>query len=623
MSSMPKAAIVRDPQRLFAPAEVDVTRRADGCILLRSPQSLRPYPRAIGEYLLKWAGAAADRPFLCQRGPDGSWLRLTYGEALREVLRLGGWLLSLGSSPERPVAILSENSIRHGLLALAAMHVGVPCMPISPAYSLMSQDFAKLISIIRCTHPAVIYVEDSGRFAAALRAIEPLHRAILLTGDFDPAPSLGAQRFGDVRSSQSQEAVEQAFARVTSDTIAKILFTSGSTDEPKGVLNTQRMLSSNQQALVQIWPALESAASPPVVVDWLPWNHTFGGNFTFNFVLRHGGTLYIDGGRPMPALFGQTLANLREIAPTVVYNVPRAFDLLVTALADDTQLRRHFFSRLQVMFYGAASLPRNIWDALTDLARRTTGERIPLLAGWGSTETAPLATFCHFQAEAPGVIGLPVPGCELKLVPAGGKLEVRVRGANVTPGYLGRPDLNRKSFDEEGFYRIGDALRFADPAAPERGVCFDGRICEDFKLTSGTWVSTGDLRVRGIAVHSPIVQDIVVTGHDREDVGFLIFPNIAACRALCADTTADLPVEKLLAHPLVRAHVLSGLREMKRATPASSAHAARAVLLAEPPSVDAGEITDKGYINQRAVLSRRSGIVDLLYRADDPAVITP
>ncbi|HUI61421.1 MAG TPA: AMP-binding protein, partial [Steroidobacteraceae bacterium] len=480
----------------------------------------------------------------------------------------------------------------------------------------------KLKSIIRRTNPAVIYTEDTQRFGAALRSIESLHQAVLLAGDVSPAPDLRAQRFGDVRSSQSEQAVGAAFARVTHDTIAKILFTSGSTDEPKGVINTQRMLSSNQQSLVQIWPALETAAAPPVVVDWLPWNHTFGGNFTFNFVLRHGGTLYIDGGRPMPALFAQTVANLREIAPTVVYNVPRAFDLLVTALQNDAQLRRNFFSRLQVMFYGAASLPQNIWDALIDLARRTTGESVPLLAGWGSTETAPVATFCHFQAGAPGVIGLPVPGCDLKLVPAGDKLEVRVRGPNVTPGYWGRPDLNRKYFDEEGFYQIGDALCFADPQAPERGVRFDGRICEDFKLTSGTWVSTGDLRVRGIAVHSPIVQDIVVTGQDREDVGFLIFPNIAACRALCADSTADLPVEKLLAHPLVRAHVQNGLREMRRASPASSAHAARALLLPEPPSVDAGEITDKGYINQRAVLTRRNALVESLYRADDPAVIT-
>lgn len=509
--------------------------------------------------------------------------------------------------------------MEHALLTLAAMHVGVAAMPVSPAYSLASREFVKLRSIIERTSPAVIYVDEHARYAPALAAIRHLHDATLMLGSGSAADTDGAVRFDNLHSGGSEADVARAFASVTPDTLAKLLFTSGSTDEPKGVINTQRMLCSNQQAKAQVWPFLET--TPPVVLDWLPWNHTFGGNHNFNLVLRNGGTLYIDGGRPTPALFPQTLRNLREIAPSIYFNVPRGYEMLVQALRTDDALRRNFFSRLQLIYYAAASLPENLWEALIELSRQTTGEPIALVSGWGSTETAPLATDCHFQADRPGVIGLPVPGCELKLVCDDNKLEARVRGPNVTPGYWGRPDLAARHFDEEGFYRVGDAVRFVDEAAPQRGLVFDGRVAEDFKLTTGTWVNVGILRVRAIAALAPVAQDIVIAGQGRNEIGFLILPDIAACRALCSELDASAAVEHVFAHPSVRAHIAHGLRELHRQTPASSAHAARALLLAEPPSIDAGEITDKGYINQRAMLARRERSVDALYAPEDPAVI--
>jgi feruloyl-CoA synthase len=401
-----------------------------------------------------------------------------------------------------------------------------------------------------------------------------------------------------------------ALAQVGPDTVAKILFTSGSISEPKGVINTQRMLCSSQQGKAQLWPFL--AQTPPVVVDWLPWNHTFGANHDFNLVLKHGGTLYIDGGKPMPGLFDTSIANLREVAPTLYFNVPRGFDMLVTALRADAGLRRTFFSRLQLVFYAGAALPQHLWQALIELSVQETGQAVPMVTAWGSTETSPLATDCHYQAPRSGVIGLPIPGTELKLVPSGGKLEIRVRGPNVMPGYLKQPELSAKAFDDEGFYLIGDAVRFFDPEQPQLGLVFDGRVAEDFKLTSGTWVNVGALRVKGIEMLAPLAQDIVVTGHDRDDIGFLVFPNAAACRQL-AGLAADAPLADAVAHDAVRECLRQGLVALKRQAGGSSTHAARALLLAEPPSVDGGEITDKGYINQSMVLRRRAALVEQLY----------
>ena len=613
--------VTRDPARLFAPPAIELERRADGAVLLRSPQPLLPYARCVGEYLVHWAQAAPDRAFLQERGATGDWQGVTYREALDRVQAIAAWLLRAGLSLERPLAMLSENSVAHGLLALAALHIGVPIVPISPAYALMSKDFGKLKSIIKLIQPGFVFVADATRYARALDAIEDLYDGSIVVGDRS-ASRKNSIPFAELSRASNATAVETAFAAIGPDTIAKILFTSGSTDEPKGVINTQRMLCSNQQAMAQVWPFLRE--TPPVIVDWLPWNHTFGGNHNFNIVLCHGGTLYIDAGRPLPGLFEHSIANLRDVAPTVYFNVPRGYDMLIAAMRADEKLRRNFFSRLQMIFYAAAALPQNLWEALETITLDTLGEPVPMVSSWGLTETAPAVTNCHFQAQHSGVIGNPLPGCEVKLVPNGDKLEARVRGPNVTPGYWKRPDLTAKGFDEEGYYRTGDAVRFVDAAHPEHGLFFDGRVVEDFKLSSGTWVDVGGLRTRAVAALAPIAQDIVVTGHDRDDIGFLIFPNVAACRQLCPDLPANAPVDELLAHPTLCHRVAIALAALQRDGRGSSTYAARALLLVEPPSIDAGEITDKGNINQRAALARRAALVETLYRSPlDPSVIQP
>lgn len=609
-SSRDSAAVERDPARLFAPPAVVRETCGDGTMLLRSARSLDTYPASLGHHLDRWASDAPERDFLAERNGDGSWRRVTYAAARAAIRRLAAGLLRRELGPDRPVAILSDNSIDQALLSFAAMYVGIPVAPISPSYSLASTDHAKLRSIVALANPGLIFVEHAPSYARALDAVRAVSDAPILSST--PGGYAGAAPLESLLATD-EAAVTAAFEAVGPDTIAKLLFTSGSTGEPKGVINTQRMMCSNQQARAQTWPFL--ATTPPVMLDWLPWSHTFGGNFNLNMVLRHGGTLYIDGGRPMPGRFETTLANLGGVPPTVYANVPRGYDMLVTALRDDAALRNAFFARLQVMFYAAAALPQHLWDALNDLSTAAVGSAVPIVSGWGSTETGPLVTDCHFQAERSGVIGVPIAGCEVKLVPVADKLEIRVRGENITPGYWRRPDLTASHFDDEGFYRIGDAVRFVDPSQPEKGLLFDGRIVEDFKLDSGTWVNVGMLRVRAIAALAPVAQDIVLTGHDRSDIGFLIFPNVAGCRSLCTDLPAAADVDRVLADPKVRACVERGLVELRASGKGTSTFATRALLMAEPPSIDAGEITDKGYINQRAVLTRRAALVHALHAA--------
>ncbi len=598
---------------LFALPSVSAERRPDGAIILKSRVALRAADRCVGDWLEKWAREAPDVIFLAERASvEAPWTTVTYGEALRKVRGAAAWILAQGLSAQRPLAILSDNSIDHALFTLAAMHVGVPAAAISPAYSLMSKDFDKLKSMVALIKPGAIYVVSTRQFASALAAIAPLHDAVIVTGE---AASSDALPFRVVAAALPGEAVDAAFAAITPDTIAKFLFTSGSTGTPKAVINTHRMLTSSQAAKAQVWPFLER--EKPVILDWLPWSHTFGANHNFNLVLRNGGTLYIDGGKPAPGLFATSLANLRSVIPSIYFNVPRGFDMLIAALREDAALRQRFFTDVKVVFYAGAALPQNLWDALEKLSIETVGRAIPMVSAWGSTETAPLATDCHFQAQRSGNIGVPVPGTELKLVPNGDKLEVRVRGPNVTLGYWKAPEQTAQAFDADGFYLIGDAMAFADPARPELGLFFDGRVSEDFKLTSGTWVSVGTLRVAGIAALAPLAQDIVVTGHNADEVRFLVFPNIAACRAL-AKLPDDAGLADVLNHEAIRAAVTRGLAQLKENSGgASSAHATRALLMIEPPSVDGGEITDKGYINQRAVLSRRAGEVARL-DADAP-----
>ncbi len=607
------SAVERDPARLFAPPRVERESRADGSVVLRSPVPLGPFDRCTGVWLERRAAADPNRTWIAERGRSGQWMRVSYAAALAQVKAIGTWLLDAGLGPTRPLAVLSDNSLEHALLMQGAMHVGVPVAPVSVAYSLMSADHAKLGAIVDTLRPGAIFAASAGQFAPALRAIASRHDAVLVAGDGADAPADldPVTSFAQLLTKTDDERVARAFAAVGPDTIAKVLFTSGSTGSPKGVINTQRMLCSNQQAKAQVWPFLER--TPPVIVDWLPWSHTFGANHNFNLVLRNGGTLFIDSGKAAPGLFDRTLANLREVSPTIYFNVPRGYDMLVPALRAEPQLRATFFANLQAIFYAAAALPQHLWDALNELAIETLGRPVPLVSAWGSTETAPLAADCHFQAERAGVIGVPVPGTELKLVPSADKQEIRVRGPNVMPGYWNAPGATAGAFDDEGFYRIGDAVKLADAAHPEKGLVFDGRIAEDFKLMSGTWVNVGAVRVRAVEALAPVAQDVVVCGHDREEIGFLVVPNLAACRALAGlPDTAGLA--DVVAAPAVLAKLREGLKRLHAATGgASSMHATRALLLDAALSIDAGEITDKGYVNQRAVLGARAAKVERLY----------
>ena len=604
----------------LGPADVAVERRGDGAILLRSPHPLPPYPRNLTERLVHWAKAAPDRVFLAQRDASGGWRTLSYAQTFSQVRAIAASLLQRDLSPERPIAILSGNDIEHALLGLAAMHVGIPYAPISVPYSLLSQDFKKLKTIIDILTPGLVFAADGEAFARAIAATVLESIEIAVTAN--PPPGRQAALFAGLAATQPTAAVEAAHSKVGPATIAKILFTSGSTGQPKGVINTQLMLCANQ-AMIRCGMVF-AAEEPPVLVDWPPWNHTFGGNHDFGFVLDNGGSFYIDEGRPLPGAIEATVRNLRDIAPTIYLNVPKGFEMLLPYLRSDAALRERFFSRLKVLFYAGASLAQHVRDELQELAIAATGERIMFLSSLGSTETAPAALACSWESERTGNIGLPLPGVELKLVPRDGKFDARLKGPNITPGYWRSPALTAQAFDEEGFYMIGDALKFADPDDPAKGLLFDGRLAEDFKLATGTWVSVGPLRAEFIAHCAPLVRDVVLAGAERDDVTALIFPDLDACRTLAPDPAGNAGMADLVADLRVRAafgRLLDGLADPKRGT---SRRVVRAILLADPPSLDIGEMTDKGSINQRAVLAHRAGLVEELY-ADPPPphVIVP
>jgi len=597
----------------LGPADVMIERRGDGTILMRSPHALPPYPRMLTERLVHWSKVAPDRVFLAQRHAVAGWRTMSYAQALTAVRAIAAALLQRGLNAARPVAILSGNDIEHALLGLAAMHVGIPYAPISVPYSVLSQDFGKLKSIMQVLSPGLVFAANGSAFARAITAVLPRRIEVAVT--VNPLAGRATTTFATLLQTSATAEVDKAHARVEPDQPAKILFTSGSTGRPKGVENTHRMLSANQAMIRAALPFV--ADEPPTLIDWLPWSHTFGSNHNFGLVLENGGSLYIDGGKPLPGLIEATVRNLREIAPTIYFNVPKGFEMLLPALAGDSALRETFFSRLKVLFYAGAGLAQHVLDGFTELAVKTTGERILFMSSLGSTETAPAALSCNWQSERAGNIGLPLPGVALKLIPREGKLEARLKGDNIMPGYWRAPELTADAFDEEGFYKIGDALKFADPADPAKGMLFDGRLAEDFKLATGTWVSVGPLRAAFIAYCAPLVRDVVLAGAERDEVAALIFPDIDACRGIAPDLAADAPMPVLLGDPRVTAAFARKLGGFAAASTGTSGRIVRAVLLAEPASLDIGEMTDKGSINQRAVLAHRTAAVEALY-ADPP-----
>ena len=597
----------------FAKPAVVVENLSDGGVVLRSPQSIGDYPESQSAWLIKWASKTPNSIFLADRSiGESGWRRITYQEFLTQIASVAQALLNRGLSVERPVAILSDNSIDNALLLYGAMHVGIPVVPISPAYSLMSDDFGKLKHILEVTNPGLVYVSNGKKFAKALKNINFDGTEVVVSSN---APAgIDSTDFEELLAVIPTTEVETNKKKVGPDTIAKILFTSGSTGLPKGVINTQRMLCSNQQAIAQVWTFLEE--KPPITLDWLPWNHTFGGNHNLNMILRNGGTMYIDGGKPAPGIIEQTVANLREVSPTIYFNVPRGYDMLIPYFEKDAELRKVFFKDLDVIFYAAAALTQSSWEKLEILSEKTIGKRVFMLAGWGATETAPDCTQVYWPISKAGVIGLPIPATEIKLVPNEEKLEIRVRGPNVMPGYYKDPVLTKEVFDEEGYYCIGDSAKLEDTLDPRKGIVFDGRVAENFKLSTGTWVSVGNLRTAIVASADNVIQDVVVTGHDRDEIGILVFPNVQGCRSLCPDLSIDAQIDVLVESKNVRAALESGLSAHNEKNKGSSMRVARARFLIEPPNIDANEITDKGYINQRAVLQRREELVIQLYSSE-------
>ena len=605
-------------RRISLPARETLVRHADaGIVYLSSPQPLAPYPRAITERLAHWARAAPDRVLVAERDGEDAWREIRFGEAYRRVCRIAQGLLGRGLSPERPVAILSENSIEHALLGLAAMHAGIPYAPISPAYSLVSTDFGKLKFALSLLNPGLVFAIDGARYAKAIAAALPPECELVVV--HNPPLDRKATSFEMLEQEPTGE-VARSHAAICADTVAKFLFTSGSTGMPKAVINTQRMLCCNQQMILQALPFL--GESPPVLVEWSPWHHTAAGNHQFGLVVYNGGSYYIDDGRPIPGMIEKTVRNLRDIAPSFYFNVPKGFEELLPWLRREPRLRENFFSRLKAMLYAGAGMSQHIWSGLAAIAHETCGERILIISGLGSTETAPSALYGNWDSGQTGVVGLPLPGVEAKLVPNAGKLEIRFRGPSITPGYWRQDDLTRAAFDEEGFYKIGDAVKFVDPADPQQGLIFDGRVAEDFKLASATWVDVASIRSKLILKGAPLVQDVVITGHDRDAIGAMIFPHLSACRELCTDLPPDAGVAQVLGHAAVRGRFREILQKLSAASTGSSTRIAKALLLESPPSIDKGEITDKGSINQRAVLGCRADLVESLYaKAPGPQIL--
>jgi len=592
----------------FSDPAVTIERRDDGTIYLRPKKPLGEYPKRLTDRLHHWASVAPGRVFMAEREPSGGWRQISYAQLLSTSRHIASALLSRGLSAERPVVILSGNSIDHALVAFGALYAGIPFCPVSPAYSLVSKDYGKLAYLMKLLTPGLVFVDDAGKFADALETNVSLGTEI--------AASRGAlsgrdvAKLADLLATPIYPGLDAAHDTIGPGTIAKFLLTSGSTGNPKAVINTQAMICANQVMLRETMAFLKD--EPPVIVDWLPWNHTFGGNHNIGLTLYNGGSMYLDQGKPMPGGIEETVRNLREISPTVYFNVPKGYESLLPYLRDDSRLRQKFFARLHAMFFSGAALSPYVWNSLDELAVKETGSRVPMLTGLGATETAPFFMSVNPSTSRSGHVGLPVPGNDAKLVPDNGKLEVRARGPNVTPGYWRQPELTAKAFDEEGFYKFGDALKPADPNDFHAGFDFDGRIAEDFKLASGTWVSVGPLRARFIAACAPLVRDVVIAGINRDEISALVIPDLDGCRLI----NPTLPLDDLkaaAADPLIRAAFAERFQKLLASSTGSSTRIARAVLIDAPLSIDRGEVTDKGSINQRAVLEHRSQLIEELY----------
>ena len=613
MNAAPQYRSVR-----FGIDRVNVAKDKDGNTRVTASQPLGDYPPRMTDRLLQWAAQAPDRTFMARRDASGAWRHISYADALERARHIGQGLLNRGLSAERPVVILSDNDLEHAMLALGCQYAGIPYAPVSHAYSLISQDFDKLKHVINTLTPGLVFASNGRKFEKAVRA------AVLDDVEFvvteAPPEGRSATLFSLLESTPVTDEIDAAQAATGPDTIVKFLFTSGSTKQPKAVINTQRMLCSNQQMILQCWPFLSD--EPPVLLDWLPWSHTFGGNHNVGIVLYNGGTMYIDDGKPSPQLMGQTLANLREIAPTMYFNVPKGWEEIAHALEHDERLRTNFHSRLKLQFFAGAALAQPIWDKLHAISEAECGERIVMTCAMGMTESSPGALYVLQPNVRAGQIGVPVPGLELKLAACGDKLELRYRGPSITPGYWRAPEQTREAFDEDGFFCSGDAVKWFKPDDPNLGFTFDGRIAEDFKLYTGTWVSVGPLRSRVAHEGAPYVQDSVVTGHDREEIGLMILPNLELCRKLAGFDTGATARDVLAAAP-VREMFQNLVNRLHAQGTGSANRVARALVLADPPSIDKGEITDKGSINQRAMLTHRAALVEALHAGTHAGIILP
>ena len=598
----------------FGNPAVNIERRDDGTIYLRPKTRLGDYPVRITDRLHHWANAEPHRVFMAERNAARGWRQITYAELLTSSRHIASALLARGLSAERPIVILSGNSVDHALLAFGALYAGIPFCPVSPAYSLVSKDYGKLGYLMKLLTPGLVFADDADKFADALAANVPAETEI--AASYGAVPGRDVTTLSDLMAAPIHPGLDAINDAIGPDTIAKFLLTSGSTGNPKAVINTQRMICANQVMLRETLAFLKD--EPPVIVDWLPWNHTFGGNHNIGLTLFNGGSMYLDEGKPMPGGIEETVRNLREISPTVYFNVPKGYESLLPYLRDDPALRAKFFARLHAMFFSGAALSPFVWNSLDELAVRETGFRVPMLTGLGATETSPFFMSVRPDTSRSGHVGLPVPGNDAKLIPNNGKLEVRARGPNVTQGYWRQPDLTAKAFDEEGYYKFGDALRPADPNDLDAGFDFDGRIAEDFKLASGTWVSVGPLRARFVATCAPLVRDVVISGINRDEISALVVLDLDGCRLI----NPTLPSDDLAAaahDPLIRDAFRERFQKLLAGATGSSTRITRAVLLDAPLSIDRGEVTDKGSINQRAVLEHRSALIETLYAPAPPA----